>query len=307
MVEFGFDIKRLFPQPIIRVQADSLRPKVLATGPRAHPFIPYQRQRGVGQPAASAAAGGPSCELSQILDVMGRLSAVAQGLRHPVTTASKLAPDQVVYLLADKDAAGRWSVAGLLKVGTKDLFVFDNKGSCRRADQTPAILDFYVHESRQRRGLGKQLFQRMLDEQGWSAGKCSVDRPSAKLLAFLGKHYGLVSTIPQGNNFVLYEGFFEDPHAKIVSARSRVPVGRSRSHSQGHHLRKTQTQVQTQQQTQGLGTGQAITNARLYKRDILNQGAGSNLGHSLAASLHGRGNFSSMDYTMGFRASRADH
>nr|XP_016923912.1 alpha-tubulin N-acetyltransferase 2 [Drosophila suzukii] len=306
MVEFGFDLKHLFPQPIIRVQADSLHPKVLSTGPRAHPFIPYQRQRGVGQPAVPP--GGPSCELSQIVDVMGQLSAVAQGLRYPVTTAAKLAPDQVVYLLADKDAAGRWSVAGLLKVGTKDLFVFDNKGSCRRANQTPAILDFYVHESRQRRGLGKQLFQRMLDEQGWTAGKCSVDRPSEKLLAFLGKHYGLVSTIPQGNHFVLYEGFFEDPHAKIVSARSRVPDGRDRSQSQGHHLRQTQTQVQTQQQKQqqqqGLGTGQTIGNPRHYRRDTLNQGSGA----SLAASLHERGPWTtSMDYMAGSRGRRGDH
>ncbi|XP_016949833.1 alpha-tubulin N-acetyltransferase 2 [Drosophila biarmipes] len=299
MVEFGFDLKHLFPQPIIRVQADALRPKLLARHP-VLPYIPQQRQRGSGQPAPAV---GSSCELSQILDVMGQLSAVAQGLRHPVTTAAKLTPDQVVYLMADKDAAGRWTVAGLLKVGTKDLFVFDNKGSCRRADQTPAILDFYVHESRQRRGLGKQLFQRMLDEQGWTAGKCSVDRPSDKLLAFLDKHYGLVSTIPQGNNFVLYEGFFENPHAKILSARSRLPGGPMRSQSQGHHLRQTQTHMQTQQQTQqqpqGLAAGQAV-NPRHYRRDIAGQGPGSSLGHHLTASLHRRApwetprNFNSM-------------
>lgn len=78
-------------------------------------------------------------------------------------------------------------------------------------EQSPSILDFYVHESRQRAGLGKRLFETMLKEEQWIPHKCSVDRPSAKLLAFLGKHYELLHPIPQANNFVLYEGFFDAP------------------------------------------------------------------------------------------------
>lgn len=95
-------------------------------------------------------------------------------------------------------------------MGTKDLYLFDEKGQTRKMEQSPSILDFYVHESRQRAGLGKRLFENMLSEEQWTPMKCSVDRPSEKLLAFLGKHYGLVRTIPQANNFVLYEGFFND-------------------------------------------------------------------------------------------------
>lgn len=102
------------------------------------------------------------------------------------------------------------AVIGLLKVGTKDLYLFDEKGQTRKMEQSPSILDFYVHESRQRAGLGKRLFETMLNEEHWTPVKCSVDRPSEKLLGFLRKHYGLVRTIPQANNFVLYEGFFGD-------------------------------------------------------------------------------------------------
>lgn len=102
------------------------------------------------------------------------------------------------------------SVLGLLKVGTKDLYLFDEHGQTRKMEQSPSILDFYVHESRQRSGLGKHLFETMLKEEQWTPLKCSVDRPSDKLLGFLGKHYGLLRTIPQANNFVLYEGFFND-------------------------------------------------------------------------------------------------
>lgn len=178
-MDFPFDFKQLFPQSIIRVQPHQLRPSE------------------------------PGCKLSQILDSMGQFSARAQGLNQPVTTAGKLAGDQVVYLITDKDA-GRLSVTGLLKVGTKNLFLHDEQGVCRRCDRTPAILDFYVHETRQRRGQGKRLFERMLAEQGWRADKCSVDRPSDKLIGFLAKHYGLTRPIPQANNFVLYEGFFDD-------------------------------------------------------------------------------------------------
>ncbi|XP_017103672.2 alpha-tubulin N-acetyltransferase 2-like [Drosophila bipectinata] len=199
MVEFEFDIKDLFPQEIIRVQPDLLRPQT----PTA--LLKRQNRQGAEPPT-------PACKLNRIIDEMGQLSAVAQGLRIPVTTAEKMLANtntQVTYLMAD-DKSGRWAVTGLLKVGTKNLYLFDEKGACRRANQTPAILDFYIHESRQRRGLGKRIFDKMLADQGWSPCKVSVDRPSPKMIGFLGKHFGLVRTITQGNRFVVYDGFFDD-------------------------------------------------------------------------------------------------
>lgn len=102
------------------------------------------------------------------------------------------------------------AVIGLLKVGNKDLYLFDETGQTRKVENAPCILDFYIHESRQRAGLGKDLFETMLADEKWTPIKCSVDRPSEKLLGFLRKHYGLVRSIPQANNFVLYEGFFDD-------------------------------------------------------------------------------------------------
>ncbi|XP_036344026.1 alpha-tubulin N-acetyltransferase 1-like, partial [Rhagoletis pomonella] len=144
---------------------------------------------------------------------LGQLSAVAQNLTKPVTTAQKLrsSDNQVVYLMADVgDCDGRGDeVIGLLKIGTKDLYLFDELGQTRKVDKAPCILDFYIHDSRQRTGLGKKLFQTMLSEEKWVPVKCSVDRPSEKLLGFLKKHYGLERTIPQANHFVLYDGFFE--------------------------------------------------------------------------------------------------
>lgn len=49
----------------------------------------------------------------------------------------------------------------MLKTGNKGLYVFDREG--RHYQVSPScVLDFYIHESRQRNGLGKHLFEHML-------------------------------------------------------------------------------------------------------------------------------------------------
>ena len=53
------------------------------------------------------------------------------------------------------------------------------------------MLDFYVHESCQRQGIGKALFERMLAKENAEPRKLAYDRPSAKLISFLAKHYNL--------------------------------------------------------------------------------------------------------------------
>lgn len=80
------------------------------------------------------------------------------------------------------------SVVGMLKVGTKNLYVCDPHGDTKPV-MAPCVLDFYVHESRQRSGLGKQLFEAMLADQHNQPSKMAIDRPSEKLLGFLSKHY----------------------------------------------------------------------------------------------------------------------
>jgi alpha-tubulin N-acetyltransferase 1 len=54
------------------------------------------------------------------------------------------------------------SVIGILKVGAKHLYVYDSQGQVH--ERTPlCVLDFYVHESKQRLGYGKRLFDTMLE------------------------------------------------------------------------------------------------------------------------------------------------
>jgi alpha-tubulin N-acetyltransferase 1 len=57
--------------------------------------------------------------------------------------------------------SGQGTVVGLLKVGRKKLFVFDAAG-VHHEMKPLCVLDFYVHESKQRMGCGKALYEYML-------------------------------------------------------------------------------------------------------------------------------------------------
>lgn len=59
------------------------------------------------------------------------------------------------------------------------------------------VLDFYVHESCQRQGLGIRLFEAVLTAEGADPACMGYDRPSRKLMAFLAKHFGLTKYTPQ--------------------------------------------------------------------------------------------------------------
>ena len=85
--------------------------------------------------------------------------------------------------------------------------MFDKFGDTKHV-LAPCVLDFYIHETRQRAGLGKVLFEYMLEYENLLPEQLAIDRPSEKLLSFLKKHYALTEKIPQMNNFVIYDGFF---------------------------------------------------------------------------------------------------
>jgi len=148
--------------------------------------------------------------VNEILDSMGNASARAQSLKASITSGSRLRmqSEHFCYILIDRASNnGLGSVVGLLKVGKKNLFLIDSNGGQNEVYPL-CILDFYVHESRQRSGCGKTLFEQMLQDQKASPKFMAVDRPSPKLLAFLRKYYGLAQPIPQVNNYVIFEGFF---------------------------------------------------------------------------------------------------
>lgn len=52
-------------------------------------------------------------------------------------------------------------VLGFIKVGEKKLFLYDERGKMHEVTAT-CVLDFYVHESCQRHGHGRTLFDAMV-------------------------------------------------------------------------------------------------------------------------------------------------
>ncbi|RZF44252.1 hypothetical protein LSTR_LSTR003892 [Laodelphax striatellus] len=162
--------------------------------------------------------------VSEIMDSMGIASAHAQALQKPITSAEKLRNSNYdVYLLVDFEANnGNGTVLGMLKVGRKNLYVFDVTGMSHEK-KALCILDFYIYESSQRQGYGKWLFDHMLHGENILPQEMALDKPSEKLLAFLFKHYGLQTIIPH-NNFIIFEGFFDYLKSEVaVGTNGKVP------------------------------------------------------------------------------------
>ena len=58
----------------------------------------------------------------------------------------------------------RNTVEGILKVGEKTIFYRDFSGRIKELNPI-CVLDFYVHESVQRSGIGSVLFAKMLEHE----------------------------------------------------------------------------------------------------------------------------------------------
>jgi len=78
-------------------------------------------------------------------------------------------------------------------------------------------LDFYVHFSCQRCGIGKKMFEHMLEAEQIRPHRIAYDRPSPKLIGFLAKHYDLKHYTPQENNFIVFHCYFD---GNVPTARS---------------------------------------------------------------------------------------
>ncbi|XP_074872421.1 alpha-tubulin N-acetyltransferase 1 isoform X2 [Carettochelys insculpta] len=206
-MEFPFDVDALLGE------------RITAVDQRLQP----PGRRGSGYTAAHRA--DLQQQLMTIIDEMGKASAKAQNLPAPITSASRMQTNHhVLYILKDNEVktAGKGAIIGFLKVGYKKLFLLDRQGAHNEVEPL-CVLDFYIHESLQRHGYGKELFQYVLQRERVQPHQLAVDRPSEKLLCFLRKHYNLRGTIPQVNNFVIFEGFFADQHAPVRKLPAKRP------------------------------------------------------------------------------------
>ena len=143
--------------------------------------------------------------VKEILDKMGQLSARAQNLPTVVTSTGQFFPSN--YRLFIKAEGNR--VFGYIKIGPKKLFLRDRLFNYHER-KTLCVLDFYVYERVQRKGIGKQLFDYMLNYENINPDSLAYDRPTLRLLSFLKKNYGLDNYITQSNSFIIFDSFFSE-------------------------------------------------------------------------------------------------
>lgn len=125
----------------------------------------------------------------------------------PITSIQKLCQSSDLLICwCDIDTS---KMFGYLRFGEKDLYFYQRDGKVIRRERCPCLLDFYVLESLQRSGIGRQLFDRLLEVTGLRPAGMAYDRPSPKLLPFMDRHYGLTMADAQPNRFTIFPGFLE--------------------------------------------------------------------------------------------------
>eukprot|EP01017_Pseudomicrothorax_dubius_P027149 TRINITY_DN3093_c0_g1_i10.p1 TRINITY_DN3093_c0_g1~~TRINITY_DN3093_c0_g1_i10.p1 ORF type:complete len:158 (-),score=15.65 TRINITY_DN3093_c0_g1_i10:385-858(-) len=75
------------------------------------------------------------------------------------------------------------------------------------------------------------FFDHMLEREGSEPSRIAYDRPSPKLIGFLRKHFNLVNFVPQNNNFVVFNEYFEKKSVpqrptSISDSKPPLPGGR---------------------------------------------------------------------------------
>ncbi|XP_066580173.1 alpha-tubulin N-acetyltransferase 1 isoform X2 [Amia ocellicauda] len=161
-------------------------------------------------------------QIATVIDELGKASAKAQQLATPITSAAKMQSNRHhLYLLKDREGnGGRGMAVGFLKVGYKKLFLLNHRGAHLETEPL-CVLDFYISESLQRHGYGKEIFNYMLECERVEPQQMAFDRPSPKFQSFLKKHYSLEHCVPQVNNFVVFDGFFREK--SVVQVRKLPP------------------------------------------------------------------------------------
>lgn len=87
------------------------------------------------------------------------------------------------------------------------LYLNDSSGKNIEVN-AQCVLDFYVHNSLQKLGYGKQLFDKMLRFLNLDSYSLAYDFPSKQILNFLYKYYSLKDIILQYNKFGVFKEFF---------------------------------------------------------------------------------------------------
>jgi alpha-tubulin N-acetyltransferase 1 len=136
---------------------------------------------------------------AQAVDRLGLASAVAQRLKHPITSVDGLKNPDTIYLVS-RDC----EYLGFIRVGRRKLY-FHTIGRLKEFTVL-CVLDFFV--SNQREGVGTYLFKTMLESERVSVDQLAFDRPSARMRSFLLSRYGVELTMQPNKFGIVIPHFF---------------------------------------------------------------------------------------------------
>lgn len=132
----------------------------------------------------------------------------SQSLRTPLTSIALITDSdhELILYTTFSNNENEHIPQGLIKYGKKKLYFYNNKGKVSE-NYSFCLLDFYVTDEHQRRGIGHILFESLLRYIKLEPCEIAYDRPSPKLLSFLSKHYSLTRPDYQPNKYVIYPGY----------------------------------------------------------------------------------------------------
>ena len=140
--------------------------------------------------------------LKKIINYLGKASSEAQKLGKIITSFYGISGTRI-YMKIKKNKA-----IGFIKMGEKHLFYRNYSGTIYEIDPL-TVLDFYVHESEQRKGYGISIYKSMLEYEKIKVHKIGIDSPSNKFVNFMNKHFGLKEYSKQSSNFVIFDAYFD--------------------------------------------------------------------------------------------------
>ena len=149
-------------------------------------------------------APGYKLFVNEIINTMGELSSNSQKLPFTITTAYKFFMSHHRLIIKAKNN----TVLGFIKIGNKNLYLHDKNFNYHEVKNVLCLLDFYVYEPLQHRGIGKEIFDYMLSFEKVNAELIVYENPSPQLINFLRKYYNLQSYIKQNNNEIIFGNFF---------------------------------------------------------------------------------------------------
>ena len=155
--------------------------------------------------------------VNEIIDQMGLASSQSQKLSTIITTSQKFftSNDRIVI------KASKNQVLGFLKVGTQKLYVRDKYYNYHNVAPL-CVIDFYVYESCQRKGIGRELFEYMVNFERKVPEEMAYQRPTTPLLNFLQKNYNLYNYVLQNNNYIVFDEFFNYINNNLSTDNSTI-------------------------------------------------------------------------------------